>query len=152
MSDNCRALDYLYMNWLRPEGVVWDCVASQLFRSELINDSGSILEIGIGNGYTSFMQLGGAFDPSYDWYYNVLLQGFDENADIYDASVIDSVSSFIRKQPEVRIDYAIDHKQNLLDQVSQLNFVNKLSVHDANLPLYLLKILLIQLHLISFTG
>ncbi|CUU87374.1 hypothetical protein [Campylobacter hyointestinalis] len=54
-----RIDDFLNMTWLRPENVVWDCIASSLIGSELLKDDSKILDIGIGNGYFSFMTLGG---------------------------------------------------------------------------------------------
>lgn len=135
MLNSYNLLDYLYMNWLRPEGVVWDTTAAQLFGKQLLNGAGDILEIGIGNGYTSFMQLGGKFDPVYDWYYNVSPDGFEQNKDIYDVTKIQSIEKFIIQRPKINLVAAIDHKQNLLNQVIQLGFVKNIVLHDANQPI-----------------
>jgi len=130
---NYRVDDFLDMTWLRPENVVWDSAASYLIGNELINErSKNILDIGIGNGYFSFMTLGGKFKKEYDWYYNVDTNGFMENKDIYNALKVNNIADFIEKEASKRISLAVDHKDNLLKQVEQLGFVDKTLVQDAN--------------------
>lgn len=119
------------MNWLRPEVVVWDAVSSKLIGDELSNAS-NILEVGIGNGYFTFMTLGGKFSKEYDWYYNVNTEGFWSNKDIYDHVDINDIGGYVIERPDVRLKYGIDHKQNLLDQTKQLDFVETLLLQDAN--------------------
>lgn len=127
-----RIDDFLNMTWLRPENVVWDSMASFLISNELLKDNKKILDIGIGNGYFSFMTMGGRFKKEYDWYYNVNTNGFTDNEDIYNTIKINNIKDFIQKPTVKKIELAIDHKDNLLKQVDQLDFVNKTIVHDAN--------------------
>ena len=134
MPDEYKIDEFLYMNWLRPEGVVWDAMASKLIGEELLQ-SNNILEIGIGNGYFTFMTLKGRFKKSYDWYYNVNIEGFWDNQDIYNSVNVSNIQDFIEKSPCKRLNSAIDHKENLLSQANQLNFVDDLICMDANEPL-----------------
>lgn len=122
---------FLYMNWLRPEVVIWDTVASQLIGSELIKSS-NIMEIGIGNGCFTFMACGGRFKKEYDWYYNVDTAGFWKNRDIYDAFTCCDIAEYIASPSPIRIKLALDHKENLLKQAAQLGFIDNLHVVDAN--------------------
>ena len=41
---------FLKMTWIRPENCTWDTIAAQKI-SQHIPDTGSLLEIGIGNGF-----------------------------------------------------------------------------------------------------
>jgi len=130
--DKYRIDDFLNMTWLRPENVVWDARASSLIGDELVHTNQNILDIGIGNGYFSFMTLGGKFKKEYDWYYNVNTEGFLDNEDIYNTLKIKNIKDFIEKPAIKQVSLAIDHKDSLLEQVKQLNFVDRTLVHDAN--------------------
>jgi len=119
------------MMWLRPENVVWDAVASHLV-GEALRNGGRIADIGIGNGYFSFMTLGGRFKKAYDWYYNSDPRGFWKNLDIYDHLADVDIASFVDVPASQRIHQAIDLKPNLLAQVGQLGIADELLVADAN--------------------
>lgn len=129
-----RIDDFLNMTWLRPENVVWDSVASSLIGKELLNGN-RILDIGIGNGYFSFMTLGGKFKKEYDWYYNVNTNGFLKNEDIYNIVKLNNIKDFIDRPAAKRISLAVDHKHELLKQVEQLNFTDFTLLQDANKPI-----------------
>jgi hypothetical protein len=128
-----RLDDFLNMTWLRPENVVWDAAAARLIGPALMEGS-NVAEIGIGNGFFTFMALGGKFKKELDWYHNVNLGGFWKNQDIYDHVGPGNLGRFIEKAPAKRLRLAVDHKANLLDQVKQLEFVDKLVLADANKP------------------
>jgi len=128
---------YLYMQWLRPENAVWDATAASLIGGALTKEPGAIAEIGIGNGYFSFMALGGRFTPEYDWYFNVDPAGFYDNADIYNHARAKNIASFIEKRPDRRLSLAIDHKSELVAQAEQLGFIDRVLVADANGPMAL---------------
>lgn len=132
--DKYRIDDFLNMTWIRPENVVWDSVASSLISDELLVQ-GRLLDIGIGNGYFSFMSLGGKFKKEYDWYYNVDTEGFLNNEDIYNTMKIRNIGDFIDTPALKKISLAIDHKKELLKQVEQINFTEKTLVQDANKPI-----------------
>lgn len=119
------------MSWLRPENVIWDAVAAKMIYHEL-RESKDLLEVGIGNGYCTFMILGGKFKKEYDYYYNVNTKGFWDNKDIYDHVTSYNIKQYILKYPENRVKYALDHKSNLLEQTKQLGFVDQLILQNAN--------------------
>lgn len=121
----------LKMNWLRPEGVAWDTVATILLRKHLFGHK-SRMDFGSGNGYTTFLASGGKFTDSYDWYYNVNLDGFAEGADIYDHSVLKNINDFIEIEPEFKWNMAVDHKNELLKQADQLKLYENIYMVDGN--------------------
>ncbi len=125
---------HLDMYWLRPESALWDCIAAKPIGFMLQNKT-NILELGIGNGYFSFLMLGGRFKPAFDWFHNVATEGFWGNADIFDFDSGVSMEQYIEKKPDTRIQVALDHKQSLLNQAGRLGFVDKLIQHDCNQPL-----------------
>ncbi len=124
---------FFYMNWLRPENVPWDVHAATLIAPHLRSGERK-LEIGIGNGYTSFTLLGGAFKPAYDWYYNVDVGDFWKNRDIYDHVGEVDVTAYVETYPEYGYELVVDHKANLLSQTRQLKIAREYLVADANVP------------------
>ncbi len=122
---------FLNMLWLRPENVVFDVIKAELIGKELLK-SDNILEVGIGNGYFTFMAMGGEFKEEYDWYYNVGLDGFWNNKDIYDSIKVQHIKDFVKNPAEKRLKLAVDLKANLVEQAIQLGFIDKTIVMDAN--------------------
>ncbi|WP_456325249.1 methyltransferase domain-containing protein [Desulfonauticus submarinus] len=130
-----RLKEFLYMEWLRMEKVVWNTRASILIGEELLLGN-RILEVGVGNGYFTFMTLGGRFKPEYDWYYNVNTEGFWKGKDIYDVVKDDvKISYYVNSTPDKKIVLAIDIKETLLKQAYQLGFIEEVKKADANNPL-----------------
>jgi SAM-dependent methyltransferase len=131
LSDEFNVRAHLDLCWLRPESALWDAIAAKQLAPHLVGKR-NILELGIGNGYFSFLLLGGRFKPEFDWYYNVATEFFWENADIYDFDSGVSMEQYIEKKPDTRIQVALDHKQSLLNQAVRLGFVDTLIQHDCN--------------------
>ena len=125
---------HLNINWLRPESALWDAIAARCLSKELMGKE-DILEIGIGNGFFSFLMLGGSFSPDFDWYYSVNTNGFWENSDIYDYDSGVPIDRYIESMPETRIKVGVDHKNTLLNQAARLGYIDNLILHDCNLPL-----------------
>ena len=71
---------HLYAYWLRPESGLWDAIAARQIVRDLAGRK-NILEVGIGNGFFSFLMLGGRFKPEFDWFYNANTQGLREHTD-----------------------------------------------------------------------
>jgi len=94
MKERKKLKEFLYMEWLRMEKVVWNTRASLLIGEALMLGN-RICEVGIGNGYFTFMTLGGEFKPEYDWYYNVNTKGFWEGKDIYVKDKKHSISQVV---------------------------------------------------------
>jgi len=122
---------FLAMNWLRPENAVWDTMAAILLRSELQNRQRR-LDIGCGNGLTTFLVSGGEMSPDYDWYINVTTAGFSEGADIYNAFFYTDISKHVARRPRITWDAGVDHKQPLLDQAQQLGLYRTLNRIDLD--------------------
>lgn len=125
---------HLSAYWLRPESGLWDSIAARLLRTAL-KDTSDIMEVGIGNGFFSFLLFGGRFTPEFDWFYSVDTEGFWKHADIFDHDSNISINRFIAKAPDVRLSLGLDHKQTLLNQAARLGFVNAIVQHDCNQPL-----------------
>lgn len=122
--------EHLNVNWLRPESALWDTVASSAmapFRMEPPS-----LDLGSGNGIFSFITAGGAFSEEYDWYRNVDPTGFWENRDVYDCFRAGPPPEWITRRPRIQIDWALDHKENLLRQAAALDFYRQTKVANAN--------------------
>lgn len=135
MKERKKLKEFLYMEWLRMEKVVWNTRASLLIGEALMLGN-RICEVGIGNGYFTFMTLGGEFKPEYDWYYNVNTEGFWEGKDIYDVIKEDvKISYYVKSIPDKKIVLAIDIKETLLKQAYQLGFIEEVKKVDANNPI-----------------
>ncbi len=129
---NVRA--HLDAHWLRPESAMWDAIAARYIGKELAGRK-DILEIGIGNGFFSFLMLGGRLTREFDWFYSVDTHGFWQNVDIFDFDTGVSIADFVEAMPDTRIKVGVDHKQTLLNQARRLGFVDSLILHDCNLSL-----------------
>jgi SAM-dependent methyltransferase len=129
---NVRA--HLNAYWLRPEAALWDCIAARQL-SLVLKGRSNIVEVGIGNGFFSFLLFGGRFAPEFDWFYSVEPQGFWIDADIFNHDSGFPLGDFVRKAPDVRLSLGLDHKQALLNQAARLGFVDELIQHDCNCPL-----------------
>jgi len=123
---------HLNASWLRPENVVWDTVASYWVRQQGFRRP--TLDLGAGNGLFSFLTAGGRFDVDFDWFVQVEVDASLPSGDLYNARPCVLAPPVIRV-PADRIDVALDHKPNLLEQASLLNLYDQTVVHDANEPL-----------------
>lgn len=130
---------HMNINWLRPETIVWDVVASMLLGNTLNKISPekklNALDAGSGNGLFTFLCSGGRLTAEYDWFFNVEVEteGFHaKNKDIYDSPQKVSPASFISKEPTKTWALAIDHKPNLLDQAAGLKLYEDTQTVDLN--------------------
>lgn len=116
--------------WLRPESALWRAIDIQSMKDfQFCSPS---LDLGCGDGIFSFIRAGGHFDITFDAYQSVsnLDQYFDK-VDIYD-SFNDQVCPVISRKPDYQIDYAFDHKENLLKKAKTLGLHKHFVVGDAN--------------------
>lgn len=120
--------------WLRPESAIWDAIAAARIGPHLAGKPG-LMEVGIGNGFFSFLMLGGAFTPDFDWFRSVGPDGFWSHADIFDHDAGVDIAKSVAAAPHTRIATALDHKATLLSQARRLGFIDRLIEHDANQPL-----------------
>jgi hypothetical protein len=123
--------EYAFMEWLRPEVVIWHSIADKLIGDEL-KQSEKIMEIAIGNGFFTFMALGGKFEKSFDHYFSTDLNKKDDNGDIYDCPPKVDISQFINFFPIKKLQIVLDNKQSTLDQVKLLELSLEHICQDAN--------------------
>ena len=118
--------ELLNVFWLRPETALWRSIDIDIMEDfEFRSPS---LDMGCGDGIFSFIRAGGRFDPSFDAFQSLAnLKEFFDKADIFD-SYDSSLMPSIDVKPEYMIDYAFDHKDNLLKKAKTLglykNFIN----------------------------
>lgn len=119
--------------WLRPETALWreldiHAMTSFEFRSPS-------LDLGCGDGIFSFIRAGGSFDRNFDAFRSMAgLDRFFENVDVFDA-YDEKMLSGLACAPAYQIDWALDHKENLLKKASLLGLHKNTRVGDANHPL-----------------
>ncbi len=120
-----RAL--LEANWLRPETAAWRLMDALLLRRVKLPDP--VLDLGCGDGLFSFIAIGrGRMDIDHDSYSG--LGKFTDSTDIYNSDRSTSKAR-VTKRPRHRIT-GVDHKQNLLDQATSLQYYERLVRHDLN--------------------
>jgi SAM-dependent methyltransferase len=122
---------YIYMNWLRPENVPWEMHANAVISPYLLENCRK-MEIGTGNGYTTFYYLGGKFKKEYDWYFNTNTTNFWDNKDIFDASNVEDIARYIETPAKDKLEIVTDLKDTLIDQAQQLGIAKKALVQDGN--------------------
>lgn len=126
---------FMNVYWLRPESAVMRTLDAQLL-DKMVIESPS-LDFGSGDGIFSFIALGkGEFKRDFDVYLDInskvaLDDYFSGRVDIFDSNTAKSRDR-VEKQSDVKIDYALDYKQNLLDRAKPLNFYNNFVCCDAN--------------------
>ncbi|MEK7388072.1 MAG: class I SAM-dependent methyltransferase [Elusimicrobiota bacterium] len=122
--------EHLNVWWLRPEQAVWDARASEI--AEPFAFKSPSLDLGCGNGLYSFISAGGRLNESYDWFIHARSSGFSRNSDSFDMPLRFDPSRAILRRPRARIDFAFDHKPNLLAQAGRLGLYKNLKQGDAN--------------------
>jgi len=116
--------------WLRPETALWRELDIRAMRSFVFR--GPSLDIGCGDGIFSFIRAGGRFSPDFDAFRS--LSGLDryfDNVDVFDAYDAELLPAVVAP-PSYRIDFAFDHKANLLSKAAQLGLYGTLKQGDAN--------------------
>ncbi|OQA71909.1 MAG: hypothetical protein BWY33_01928 [Candidatus Dependentiae bacterium ADurb.Bin246] len=131
MSQILRELLNVY--WLRPETALWRAIDIETMKDFEIKSNS--LDLGCGDGVLSFIRAGGKFDLAFDDYQSIgNLDKFYENIDVHDI-FIEDYKPLIKKEPSYRFEFALDHKENLLNKAKRLNFYNNFITHNANLKL-----------------
>lgn len=130
-SNQGSALDELLnVFWLRPETALWRSIDIDVMKDfEFRSPS---LDMGCGDGIFSFIRAGGRFDPSFDAFQSLTnLEEFFNKVDIFD-SFDSSLMPAIKKKPDYMIDYAFDHKDNLLKKAKTLGLYKNFITGDGN--------------------
>lgn len=128
MADLLKA--HLNVSWLRPESALWDAIASEAVARLPIK--GPALDLGCGNGISSFITAGGAFDLDYDWFVNSDPRGFTKDKDLYDVRPTVDPRRHVSHPPRYQFDWGFDHKANLLAQASRLGLYRGVRQGDAD--------------------
>lgn len=134
MSNNEILHNFLNVFWLRPESAL--CRSIDVMVMDGIKFNKPSLDLGCGDGIFSFIRAGGAFDYSFDMFQSVgELEKYFDHVDIYNYFDKNLVNPVVIRKPSYKIDFALDHKENLLKKAATLNLYNKLICHDANFKL-----------------
>ncbi len=144
---------FLNVYWLRPESAMIFAHDAQMY-SKYRAPSERSMDIGCGDGITSFLLNGGVFAPHFDAYYSVNSRASyrydtNENAfvpdapsdfyDAYDAKSFTALGEFIEQPPDMRFGCGTDWKQNLLNKASYLKLYDRLVCHDSSQPFHFIK-------------
>jgi len=130
MLDAIYVKNFLSLNWLRPENALCLLADAYYVRPHLIGEK--MIDLGCGNGYFTFVMMGGEFTPDYDYYVSADTRSFYQNGDIYNAFSKINISSFIKKYPERKFFLGVDHKEALLSQASQIGLYKSVLCQDLN--------------------
>lgn len=139
--------------WLRPETALiftHDALMYQKYRSQ----ENRSLDIGCGDGITSFIFNGGVLAPHFDAYYSVNPYAsyvFEENRDPFtpgaktdfyegfDPEEFEELGDFIIKKPDMTFAFGTDWKDTLINKASYLGIYEKLICHDSSKPFDFIK-------------
>ncbi len=126
-----RYLDQLLnVYWLRPETALWRSIDIRAMREfQFLSPS---LDLGCGDGIFSFIRAGGRFDITFDAFQALSnLDSFFDKVDIFN-SYSGDLCPVIEKLVNYQIDFAFDHKENLLKKAKSLGLHKEFIVGDAN--------------------
>ena len=125
-----RIDQYLSVNWLRPETLLWD-VPLSLLVDPYLKQKGK--KVGSGNRQWNkfFCYSWREVYKSFDSYSNLNGSSFLKSEDIYN-TFKQKRQKIIKKYVKERFDLVIDHKQNLLKQAKLLNISKKYIKYDCN--------------------
>jgi hypothetical protein len=128
--------DFFHLQWLRAENVPWDLHVCKIFQKYFVNNKFSKnLEVGVGNGLNTFINLNGKLNKSFDFFLNAKTDNFFKNADIYDHKLkLESTfgNKIIKKNSENKFHLVLDYKKNLVDISRLLNISKNYKVFDCN--------------------
>lgn len=129
-NSNPTILDELLnVFWLRPETALWRSIDIEIMKD--FDFSSPSLDLGCGDGIYSFIRGGGKFDMTFDAFQSVeSIDHYFDKVDIYNSST--KINPLIIKNPEYQIDYAFDHKINLLEKGKTLGLYKNFVQGDAN--------------------
>ena len=119
--------------WARPENALW--LSKVMQEMDKVEFNGTKLDLMCGHGIWSFIKAGGKFDYGFDCYQDVTdLKKYNDGADIQNYFT-ENYKPEIIKQPNYRMEYGLDWKENNLKKCSKLNFYDKLVQADCNYKL-----------------
>lgn len=121
--------DLLNVFWLRPETALFRSIDIRAMEDfAFVSPS---LDLGCGDGIFSFIRAGGKFSPSFDAFQSMANMGlFFQKFDVFDSSR--KISPTVIRRPNYLIDFALDHKKNLLSKAAALGLYRNLRIGDAD--------------------
>ena len=137
MNKNDLLRRFLNVYWLRPEHALWfayDYMAIDKVRGMFRSPS---LDLGCGDGVTSFLFMDGVFGPGFDVYktvdHDVSYRYNRGKDDFYDAFDPDSFASLdVVSPPALIYDAGLDHKPGLTAKAFRLGLYRNMICADAN--------------------
>jgi hypothetical protein len=133
---NEKISDFFYLQWLRPENVPWDLHVCKIFQRYFINNKFyKSLEIGVGNGLNTFINLDGKINKSFDFFLNSKVDNFFKFDDIYDYKLKlenNFYNKIIKKKTDNKFNLVVDYKKNLINISKLLNISKNYMVFDCN--------------------
>jgi SAM-dependent methyltransferase len=144
------------LHWLRPDNALWVFGFVRTF-GKLVQEKNSIgrsMDLGCGDGTTSFVMLGGSLDARFDVFHSVQAQDenltsdtrlsssgslVDEAGDFYNCyntSWKEAAEKNILTKPSLKFSVGADWKEVLVKKASAFGFYEGMSVFDANVIPY----------------
>ena len=121
---------FLYLNWLRPENVIFNVGRS--FPLQKYHFESPSLDIGCGDGLFSFVTAGGTLAKEFDRFKFIIPDGFYRNKDIHENYRKDMYEVPIIEEPHYKFDFGTDWKNAMLEKADKIGFYSKLRLHDSN--------------------
>jgi len=128
--------EYLKAYWLRPVTALWRALEAELLNFDKCKPKGrKSMELACGDGINSFIASGGKVPIIFDAFESVVeissKEFYIKKTDIYDSYDKDVYNNVIFPN-DIKFDYGIDHKNNLIKKARILNMYNELIVLDLN--------------------
>ncbi len=121
--------NFLNAHWLRFENLPWDIQVAMFFQKYKPKKIKRSLEVGVGNGINTLLNLGGSLKKNEDHFSNLSLLS-TSNKDYW--NTFKRKRNPIYKSANGRFDIALDHKKNLLKNAENLGISKKYILYDCN--------------------
>lgn len=153
MDNKTNLKQSINLHWLRPDNALWAYGFSRTFgaicREKTSNMS--TLDLGCGDGTTSFLMLGGEFKIGFDAFHAIQVGEEslepdtirsstgslrDEKGDfynVYDDKWKTNILNNILKRPPTKYTFGSDWKESLVKKANDLDLYNELSDLDSNI-------------------
>jgi SAM-dependent methyltransferase len=144
------------LHWLRPDNALWVYGFAHTFGElcKQMTETGSTMDLGCGDGTTSFIMLDGEFDVRFDAYYSIQVESAnmesmtkrsssgslkDESGDFYNTYTENwktMVDSAISKYSLTQYTVGADWKDSLVKKANDLGVYESVAEFDANISPY----------------
>jgi len=121
--------NFLSAHWLRFENLPWDIQVALFFQKYKPKKIKRGLEVGVGNGINTFLNLGGSLKKNEDHFSNLSILN-SKNKDFW--NTFKRRKNPILKKATYKFDLVLDHKKNLLNNAKNLDISRKYMHYDCN--------------------